>query len=331
MEQKVRWGILSTAAIARETMIPAIQRANNAEVVAIASSSGKARSIAKELGIPVSYESYDQLLDDPNVDAVYIPLPNSMHVEWTIKAANKQKHVLCEKPAALCEADVRKMVEACKQNNVFFMEAFMYQFHPQHQRVKDIISSGEIGDIKCMRASFSFYLHDRETNIRMNAQLGGGSLFDVGCYCVHSIRNLLDSEPAELFVQSNYDEHRSIDKTTSGWMKMKNGVHALFDCSFEMFPQNKYEMIGAKGKVEVSRAYRPDVHGGNGIITVTTDSGETRKEVVFGDQYVLEMEHASRCILEDVEPLYSGDNMIQQARVLEACYTSVKTGNVVRL
>ncbi|NUK30226.1 Gfo/Idh/MocA family oxidoreductase [Parageobacillus sp. VR-IP] len=331
MEQKVRWGILSTAAIARETMIPAIQRANNAEVVAIASSSGKARSIAKELGIPVSYESYDQLLDDPNVDAVYIPLPNSMHVEWTIKAANKQKHVLCEKPAALCEADVRKMVEACKQNNVFFMEAFMYQFHPQHQRVKDIISSGEIGDIKCMRASFSFYLRDRETNIRMNAQLGGGSLFDVGCYCVHSIRNLLDSEPMELFVQSNYDEHRSIDMTTSGWMKMKNGVHALFDCSFEMFPQNKYEMIGTKGKVEVSRAYRPDVHGGNGIITVTTDSGETRKEVVFGDQYVLEMEHASHCILEDVEPLYSGDNMIQQARVLEACYTSVKTGNVVRL
>jgi len=331
MVQKVRWGILSTAAIARETMIPAIQRANNAEVVAIASSSGKASSIAKELGIPISYESYDQLLDDPNVDAVYIPLPNSMHVEWTIKAANKQKHVLCEKPAALCEADVRKMVEACKQNNVFFMEAFMYQFHPQHQRVKDIISSGEIGDIKCMRASFSFYLHDRETNIRMNAQLGGGSLFDVGCYCVHSIRNLLDSEPVELFVQSNYDEHHSIDMTTSGWMKMKNGVHALFDCSFEMFPQNKYEMIGTKGKVEVSRAYRPDVHGGNGIITVTTDSGETRKEVVFGDQYVLEMEHASRCILEDVEPLYSGDNMIQQARVLEACYTSVKTGNVVRL
>jgi xylose dehydrogenase (NAD/NADP) len=330
MNRKVRWGILSTAAIARETVIPAIQRANNAEVVAIASNSGKASSVAKELKIPVAYDSYDQLLEDPNVDAVYIPLPNSMHAEWTVRAANKQKHVLCEKPAALCESDVRKMIEACEKNNVFFMEAFMYQFHPQHRRVKEIISSGEIGDVKCMRSSFSFYLRDRETNIRMNAQLGGGSLFDVGCYCVHSIRNLLDSEPAELFVQSNFDQHHSIDMTTSGWMKMKNGVHALFDCSFEMFSQQKYEIIGTKGKVEVSRAYRPDVYGGNGIITVATDSGETREEVVSGDQYVLEIEHASHCILEGKQPLYSSNNMIQQARVLEACYTSMRTGKVIQ-
>ncbi|MGG3969210.1 Gfo/Idh/MocA family oxidoreductase, partial [Geobacillus stearothermophilus] len=136
---KVRFGIMSTAAIAKEVMIPAIRRTSHAEVVAIASESGKAKQAAKELGIPKAYDSYDQLLDDPDVDAVYIPLPNSLHAEWTIKAAKKKKHVLCEKPAALCEEDVRRMIEECEKNGVLFMEAFMYQFHLQHERVKQLL------------------------------------------------------------------------------------------------------------------------------------------------------------------------------------------------
>ncbi|BDG36090.1 hypothetical protein PcaKH15_19960 [Parageobacillus caldoxylosilyticus] len=176
MERKVRWGIVSTVAIAKDVMIPAIHRADYAEVVAIASESGRADQVAQELGIPKAYDSYEKLLDDRDVDAVYIPLPNSMHAEWTIKAAKKKKHVLCEKPAALCEEDVRRMIEACEENGVLFMEAFMYQFHPQHERVKQRLASGEIGEVKYMRSHFSFYLQDRETNIRMNVELGGGEL-----------------------------------------------------------------------------------------------------------------------------------------------------------
>ncbi|AGT32225.1 oxidoreductase [Geobacillus genomosp. 3] len=331
MERKVRFGIISTAAIAKEVMIPAIRRVECAEVVAIASERGKANQTARELGIPKAYDSYDQLLDDPDVDAVYIPLPNSLHAEWTIKAANKKKHVLCEKPAALCEEDVRRMIEACEENGVLFMEAFMYQFHPQHERVKQLLAAGELGDVKYMRTHFSFYLEDREANIRMSDELGGGSLFDVGCYGVHSTRHVLDAEPVELFVQSRFDPQRSVDLTTSGWMKMENGVFAQFTCSFDMFFKNEYEIIGTKGKIVVSRAYRPDVDGGEGRMTVVTADGSEREETVFGDQYALQIEHFSRAILEGTPLLYSPERMIKQSRALDACRTSMKTGAIVRL
>ncbi|OQP13836.1 Gfo/Idh/MocA family protein [Geobacillus zalihae] len=328
---KVRFGIMSTAAIAKDVMIPAIRRADYAEVVAIASESGKAKQAAKELGIPKAYDSYDQLLDDPDVDAVYISLPNSLHAEWTIKAAKKKKHVLCEKPAALCAEDVRRMIEVCEENGVLFMEAFMYQFHPQHERVKQLLAAGEIGDVKYMRTHFSFYLEDRETNIRMNDELGGGSLFDVGCYCVHSTRHILGAEPIELFVQSHFDSHHSVDLTTNGWMRMENGVLAQFTCSFDMFFKNEYEIIGTKGNIVVSRAYRPDVDDGEGRITVATADGNVREETVSGDQYALQIEHFSRAVLEGTPLLYSLERMIQQARALDACRTSMKTGAIVRL
>ncbi|WP_033012541.1 Gfo/Idh/MocA family protein [Geobacillus kaustophilus] len=331
MGRKVRFGIMSTAAIAKYVMIPAIRRTDHAEVVAIVSESRKASEAARELGIPKAYDHYGQLLDDPDIDAVYIPLPNSLHAEWTIKAAKKKKHVLCEKPAALCEEDVRRMIEACEENGVLFMEAFMYQFHPQHERVKQLLAAGEIGDIKYMRTHFSFYLQDRATNIRMNPELGGGSLFDVGCYCVHSARHILDVEPIELFVQSHFDPHRSVDLTTNGWMRMENGILAQFTCSFDMFPQNKYEVVGTKGKIVVSRAYRPDVDGGEGRITIVTADGSEREETVSGDQYALQIEHFSRAILDGTPLLYSPERMIQQARALDACRTSMKTGAIVRL
>ncbi|MGP3608686.1 Gfo/Idh/MocA family protein [Anoxybacteroides rupiense] len=331
MSSKVRWGILSTAAIARETLIPAIQRSQNAEVVAIASESGKAHEVARPLRIAKAYDRYEALLHDPDIDAVYIPLPNSLHAEWTIQAAEHKKHVLCEKPAALCEKDVSNMVAACEKNQIILMEAFMYQFHPQHQRVKDILASDEIGEIKTIRVGFSFDLQDRKNNIRMNAQLGGGSLFDIGCYCVHSIRYLLNAEPVELAVHSSYDNQYSVDVTTSGWMKMDNGVHALFDCSFEAVWRNEYEIIGTKGKLTVPRAYRPDLHDGKGLIVVQTASGEMREEIVAGDQYVLEIEHISECILTGKQPSYSHQAMLQQARVLEACRISAETGRKVPL
>ena len=331
MSKKVRWGILSTAHIARETMIPAIQRAENAEVVAIASGNDRVHEIAERFHIPKVYSTYEQLLNDPEIDAVYIPLPNHMHMKWTIKAAEHKKHILCEKPAALCEDDVRRMVEVCRENSVIWMEAFMYQFHPQHKRVKEIMSLGEIGIVKSMRASFSFYLVERENNIRMEKSLGGGSLLDIGCYCVHSIRSLLHAEPVILSVRSTFDHMKGVDIVTSGWLKMSNGVHALFDCSFDMFSRNEYEIIGTKGKVTVPRAYRPDIQQGNGLIIIQTDDGKTREEVVSGDQYRLQVEHFSQCILAGTTPSYSDDAIIQQAKVLDACRMSAETGKVVEL
>ncbi|AMV11059.1 oxidoreductase [Geobacillus thermoleovorans] len=331
MKRQVHFGIISTAAIAKEVMISAIRRTSHAEVMAIASENGKADQAARELGIPKAYNNYEQLLDDPDIDAVYIPLPNSLHAEWTIKAAKKKKHVLCEKPAALCEEDVRRMIRSCEENGVLFMEAFMYQFHPQHERVKQLLAASEIGEVKYMRTHFSFYLQDRATNIRMNPKLGGGSLFDVGCYCVHSTRHILDAEPIELFVQSHFDPHRSVDLTTNGWMRMENGVLVQFTCSFDMLFQNEYEVIGTKGKIIVSRAYRPDVDDGEGRITIVTADGSEREETVAGDQYALQIEHFSRAILEGTPLLYSPERMIKQARALDACRTSMKTEEIVQL
>lgn len=156
----VKWGILGTARIAREQLIPALQREGHSEVVAIASKSGKARDVADRFGIPAAYDDYEALLGDPAVEAVYIPLPNGLHKEWAIKAARHGKHVLCEKPSALTSAETREILEACREHDVIFMEGFMYRHHPQHQRVKEIMQSGEIGEVVLFRASLHFLLED---------------------------------------------------------------------------------------------------------------------------------------------------------------------------
>src|SRR5690625_2330163 len=184
--KKIKWGIISTARIGITQLIPAIKRSTNAEVVAIATQSdiNKATLIAEQFQIEKVYNSYEKLLNDPNIDAVYIPLPNHLHKEWAIKAAQKGKHILCEKPAALTTEEVYEIKKACEENNVLFMEAFMYYFHPQHNRVKEIIDTGEIGEVTFMQAGFSFYLAEerRAHNIRMSGEKGGGSIYDIGCY-----------------------------------------------------------------------------------------------------------------------------------------------------
>jgi D-xylose 1-dehydrogenase (NADP+, D-xylono-1,5-lactone-forming) len=328
--QKVRWGILSTANIAQQSLIPAFGRAQNAVVAGIASSSGKAQEVAEQFNIAKSYSNYEEMLQDPEIDAVYIPLPNHLHKKWTIEAAKHGKHILCEKPASLTADETQEMVEFCREKNVKFMEAFMYQFHPQHERVREIIKSGEIGDVKFMRASFSFYLAHPEGNVRMDSEKGGGSLYDVGCYAIHSIRNILDAEPVEVDVHANVDSDYQVDTSAFGYMLMENGVHAHFDCSFDMVFRAEYEVIGTKGQIKVPRAFRPDITGGEGLVIVQKE-GVTREEKIVADIYREEVEHISQVILENGEPSYSGENAIQNMRVIEACYQSIKTGNIIKL
>mgnify|MGYP001948433970 CR=1 FL=1 len=177
----MRWGVLSTAKIGLTQVIPAIQRSKNGRVVAIASRNiENAKNVAEDLEIDTAYGSYEELLDDSSIDAVYIPLPNALHKEWVIKAAEKKKHVLCEKPVAVSLEELKEMTDACEKNGIKFMEAFMYQFHPQHQKVKDLIAEGVIGDVAMMRASFTFFLND-SSHVRLSEDLAGGFMFDVGC------------------------------------------------------------------------------------------------------------------------------------------------------
>jgi D-xylose 1-dehydrogenase (NADP+, D-xylono-1,5-lactone-forming) len=328
--KKVRWGILSTANIAQKSLIPAFERANNAVVAGIASSSGKAEVVAAQFNIAKSYSSYEAMLQDPDIDAFYIPLPNHLHKKWTIEAAKHGKHILCEKPASLTAEETKEMVEFCRESNVKFMEAFMYQFHPQHERVREIIKSGEIGEVKFMRASFSFFLAQPEGNVRMDSEKGGGSLYDIGCYAIHSIRKIIGAEPTEVHVHANMDSDYKVDTSAFGYMKMENGVHAHFDCSFDMVFRAEYEVIGTEGQIKVPRAFRPDNHGGEGLVIVQTE-GVTREEKIVADIYKEEVEHISRVILENGEPAYTGENAIQNMRVIEACYQSIKSGDIIKL
>lgn len=329
--RKIRWGILSTANIARTQLIPAIFRADNAEVTAIASRGEKVHQAAAELNIPKAYESYDELLDDQDVDAVYIPLPNHLHKEWVFKAAQNGKHILCEKPAALTAEEAIEMADICKKHNVKFMEAFMYQFHPQHERVREIIASGEIGDVKLFKSSHSFYLENRDSDIRMNAAMGGGSLYDVGCYSIHAIRTVLKSEPVEVHAFAEMDSSANVDLSAFAFLMLENGVPAVIDCSFDMIARNEYEVVGTKGSIKVPYAFRPDaINGGIGNVIVEV-GGLKREEKIPGDIYRLEVEHFSNTILNNLEPLNSGESTVKNMHVINACYESIATGKRIKV
>ncbi|GAE27826.1 oxidoreductase [Halalkalibacter wakoensis JCM 9140] len=333
MSEKIKWGIVGTAGIAKNAIVPAILRANNAEVVAVASRGNKQKAdeFADLFQIEKTYESYDDLLNDKEIQAVYIPLPNNLHAEWVKKAARKGKHVLCEKPAALTEEETKSMVDVCNQEKVVFMEAFMYQFHPQHDRVKEIIRSGEIGDVSLMRSSFSFFLDVESENIRLDAQLGGGSLYDIGCYCIHASRFILEKEPNQVFAASNHRLPSGVDLTTTGILTFNDGVTASFSCSFQQPFENGYEVVGTNGKIKVPFAFRPDVEGGKGEIVITNKDGESRTEVVNGDQYALQIEHFSHCILTNEKPSYDGTKSIENMKVLEGCLVSLQNNKIVQL
>lgn len=329
---KVNWGILSTAGIAQKELIPAFQRATNAKVTAIASGSGieKAQAVADKFSIEKAYECYEMLLDDPAIDAVYIPLPNHLHRKWVITAAKKGKHILCEKPAAVNAAEFQEMQAVCEEHNVTFMEGFMYQFHPQHERVKEIIDSGEIGEVSYMRAAHTFFMKDPETNVRVKYQEGGGSLYDIGCYAIHAIRNVLGKEPETVHVEAVKDA-AGIDTAAYAYFTFADGTRATFDTSFDLADRNEYEVAGTKGRIRVPRAFRPDRNGGDGLVIVEK-AGESRTETINIDQYRAQVEHISQAILNGDHKLDQDyENTLGNMRVIDACVESMKTGARVAL
>ncbi|WP_166239729.1 Gfo/Idh/MocA family protein [Paenibacillus turpanensis] len=328
---QVRWGIMGNAGIAKTQVMPAMQRDEQSKLAAIASLSGKAEETAQQFAIGKVHSSYEALLADPDVDAVYIPLPNSLHKEWVLKAAEQGKHILCEKPAALNAAEMAEMAEACRQHGVIFMEAFMYRFHPQHQRVRELIASGEIGEVRVFRASFSFFLSEPKGNIRMDRQLGGGSLYDVGCYCVNSLRYVLGEEPVEIHAFGKVDAEYGVDTVMTINAKLNSGIAAVLDCGFEMHDRQQYEVVGTKGSIIVPRAYRPDLAGGDGLIQVVKNGVLEREETVSGDQYLNQVRHFTECVLKGGEPSYSAENTLRNMKVIDACYESLHEGRIVSL
>ena len=248
--QKIRWGVLGTAGIALKKVIPAMQLGQVTEVTAIASRDlAKAKEAAARLGIRKTYGSYEDLLADPEIDAVYNPLPNHLHAPWTIQAASAGKHVLCEKPIALNRSEVVAMMEARDRNRVKIGEAFMVRTHPQWLRAREIAQSGEIGAVRSFLGAFS-YFNDDPHNIRNVASYGGGGLMDIGCYPIFTSRFLLGEEPKSVIAAIERDPAFHTDRLTSAILDYPSG-QAIFCCSTQMTPYQRIQILGTAGRVEI--------------------------------------------------------------------------------
>ena len=247
---RLRFGILSTADIARKKVIPGMRSADNVEVVAIASrDASTARRVADELAIPKAHGSYEALLADPEVDAVYIPLPNHLHAEWTIAAVRAGKHVLCEKPLAMTAADAQRMVDAASEAGVHLMEAFMYRHHPSWVAARELVAAGRIGRLTAVQSWFSYY-NDDATNIRNVLDYGGGALFDIGCYCVNLSRMLFDAEPMRVEASIVRDTATGVDVLTSGILAFDGG-HATFSCAIRTEDDQRVHIYGSDGRISI--------------------------------------------------------------------------------
>lgn len=324
----IRWGILSTARIGRRRVIPAIQQSRNGIVTAVASRSLEhARRFADALGIPKAYGSYEELLADPDVDALYNPLPNAMHAEWALKAAEAGKPMLCEKPLAANADEAQRMVDAYQQRGLLFAEAFMYRFHPQTQRVKAMVDAGVIGSLHTVQASFNFSISD-EANIRLNKDLAGGSLMDVGCYAVNVIRLMTGEEPVDVQAFAQMGAHSGVDERLTGLLRFESGAMAHFDSSLRSQHRHAYELRGDKGRIQVEEGFVMPADRDT-IIRVWENIGPARdvqSEIVIpaSNSYTLMAEDFADALIQGRAPKYPPQDAVANMRVIDRLLAAVR-------
>ncbi len=319
----VRWGVLGTANIGAKAVAPAIAGSANGRLLAVASrSAAKAARYAEALGIERHYGSYQALLDDHDVDAVYVPLPNSLHLEWTVKALQAGKHVLCEKPLALSAAECLRMHEAARLSGRVLMEAFMYRFHPRMAQARALVASGRLGTVRLIRAAFGFTVTD-PANIRLRPELGGGALMDVGCYCVDVARLLLAAEPDEAEARAVWSDS-GVDVHLFGQLGFA-GAYLRFDCSLDTVRQEFVEVVGTEGRLRLDKAFLPGT-AATAIDLVTRAEGEVTIAVPGVDEYQLMVERFAGAVLAGSGPAYTARHAAAGMAALEALYASARSG-----
>ncbi|MDO3681630.1 Gfo/Idh/MocA family protein [Paenibacillus ehimensis] len=331
-ESKVRWGVIGCAGIAVRSVIPGIQQSVTGTVAAIASRGlDKARETAERLNIPKAYGSYEELLADSEIDAVYIPLPNHLHKEWTIRAAEAGKHVLCEKPAAIDAAEAEEMAEACRRAGVTFAEAFMYRYHPRYAAIKAVIRSGEIGEIRAIHGAFTFNNAKDADNVRFKQWMGGGSIYDVGVYPISAARFILEREPEAAAVHAFFSpEHDHVDMMASGLLEFTGGVALTFDCGMWAAGRNTLEILGTEGRIEVPSAYV--VHENEQDHFYVVAGGEKREvEVPYVNQYTLQADAFGRNVLHGEPMPFGPSDAVNNMRAVDACLTSARERRRVEL
>jgi len=320
----VKWGIISTANINRN-VIPGAHASPKVDLVAVASrAQARADEYAKTWGIQRAYGSYDALLGGPEIEAVYISLPNSMHCEWTIKALEAGKHVLCEKPLSRHASDVEAAFDAADRTGRLLSEAFMYRHNPQTRRARQLVDEGAIGELRLIRAAFSFSLYD-EDNIRLSTALEGGALMDIGCYAVSGSR-LFGGEPEKAYGQAWFGPSGT-DWVFTGMLRFPGNVLALFDCGTAMTGRDELEAVGSEGSLFLDDPWHCRVP----VIELRREGKIQRIEVPVVDSYRLEIENLSDAIRGDGELLLGRDDAVAQARVLEALHDSALHGTPVSL
>jgi predicted dehydrogenase len=327
-ESPVRWGVLGAANIALNKVIPAMQRGRASRIVAIASRDlAKARAAADRLGIPRAYGSYEELLADPDVEAVYNPLPNHLHVPWSIRAADAGKHVLCEKPIALSAAEARALLAARDRTGVQIGEAFMVRTHPQWERVRELIDADRIGELRVIVGHFSYYRRDFN-DIRSRLDFGGGALMDIGCYPITLSRWLFDAEPLEVIAQIERDPDMQVDRLASGMLRFAAG-QASFTCSGQLVPHQRMQIFGTRARIEVEIPFNapPDsacriyVDGGGDL----AGRGRETIELPVVDQYTLQGDRFSDAIRGAGQVPVRLEDAIGNMAVIEALFRSADT------
>ena len=317
--KKIRWGVLGVAKIATVKVIPAMQRCEHAEVTAIASRDlNKAREAAGQLGIPKAYGSYEELLQDPSIDAIYNPLPNHLHVPWSIRAAEAGKHVLCEKPIGLSVAEARDLIVARDKARVKIGEAFMARTHPQWLRTAEIVRSGRIGDLRVFSGHFSYFNLDPQ-NVRNIAAIGGGGVMDIGCYPITLSRMLFAAEPLRVHAFIDRDPGFKTDRLASVILQYPQG-HASFTCSTQLVPYQRMHMFGTSGHVEVEIPVNAPPDKPMRIFV-----NNEVEELPVCDQYTIQGDLFSRAILDDTEVPVPLEDALKNMTVIEEIFRSAES------
>ncbi|HEY7526796.1 MAG TPA: Gfo/Idh/MocA family oxidoreductase [Candidatus Limnocylindria bacterium] len=322
----LRWGILSTADIARRKVIPGMRKAARCEITAIASrDQTTARRAAAELEIPRAHGSYEALLADPQVDAVYIPLPNHLHAEWAIAAVKAGKHVLCEKPLAMTAADAQRMVDAAEAAGVELMEAFMYRLHPSWVTVHELVRSGRIGPLTSVQSWFS-YFNDDSTNIRNRREAGGGALFDIGSYCVNLSRWLFDAEPDDVRAAIRRDPVLGVDTLTTGILSFADGI-ASFTCSTRAEDDQRVHIYGTQGRISIGIPFNipPDRPTEVQVAAGGDPPVAPQVEVLTfptADPYTVEAEQFAAAILDGIPLPLPPRDAVANLRVIERIFAA---------
>jgi predicted dehydrogenase len=330
MDRKVNWGVLGCAGIAEKAFIPAVRESRNGVLAGIAArDEARAKAWADRFGFLKSHRTYQELVEDPRIDAIYNPLPNDLHAEWSIRAMRAGKHVLCEKPMAMNALEVRAMIEAAESGGVLLMEGFMYKFHPQIEKTLALIREGKIGEVRSVHSSFTFQFEQAGSNYRWFPAMGGGALYDVGCYPISLARRVHGAEPLSVFARARVDPATGVDMTTAAVLEFPGGRFAQCDSSFESHFQSRLLAVGSEGTLRLDRAFSAKDFD-TAIEIIKGDRTESVR-VPQADMFILMAEHFGDAVLEKTPLRYPAGDALDNMQVIDACFESIRTGRAVEI